>query len=156
MKLIYNDITVAVPAEENTAKRGWSMFLKQNKIWEEIERVAYVLGFMIILCGLIWGIKDILKNPIGTSWACQTVMETAHRDKGTYDVCFCGTSTTIANNCNQYLYENYGIAGISLGELKQPLYLTKYTLAELLQTQNPQIILGDSKFFYPVEGEKKR
>ena len=57
----------------------------------------------------------------------------------------------IANLSNQELYEKYGITAVSVGEPEQPLFLTKYTVKEVLRCQHPKAVLLDSRNFFYTE-----
>lgn len=113
--------------------------------------------FLAILVILIFMSRSILANPRGTAWAVQTGMKDIHKYKNSYDVCFFGTSMAIANICNQELYEKYGIAGVSVGEPEQPIYLTKFTLRELLKYQTPRVVFLDTRalFYLDEDAETK-
>lgn len=108
--------------------------------------------FVGILIFLINATKIILSEPIGTNTANQAGISELHKYPNSYDVCFLGTSTTITNICNQELFENYGIAGLTIGEPEQALYLTKYTLEEMFEYQSPQVVFVDTKsLFYSLD-----
>lgn len=106
--------------------------------------------FIFISILIFWGrmVSNILCDSAGTSWATQTGMENVHKYENYFDVMFLGTSTVISNISNQELYERYGIAGVSIGEPEQLVYLTKYTLEEALIHQKPKVVFFDSKAMF--------
>lgn len=72
-----------------------------------------------------------------------------HKYPYSYDVCFIGPSTAMMNNSNQELYQQYGIAGITIAAYSQPMYIAEYSLEELLNYQSPKAVLLDTaSLFY--------
>ena len=69
-----------------------------------------------------------------------------------YDAIFSGTSMVLANVNMEKLYLKYGIAGLTTGEPEQPVYLSYYTLEEVLKYQHPQVVFFDVRaLFYSDE-----
>ena len=115
---------------------------------KKTHNLVKIIIFIALLIGIVSSIDKILSNSIGTYWANGTGMAEAAAHKEAYDVCFLGTSTVIANVCNQELYEKYGIAGVSIGEPQQPIYLSRYTLEDFLEYQSPQVVFLDTKALF--------
>lgn len=102
--------------------------------------------FILILLALILGADKLLYDAGQRSWK---EMDDIHKYPDSYDVCFLGPSTAMTNISHQELYEEYGIAGISLAEPLQPLYMGKHALEELLLYQSPKVVFLDtSPIFY--------
>ena len=102
--------------------------------------------FTLVLGILIFTSAKVLENIETPSW---TEMENIHRFPNAYDVCTLGPSTAEVNISNQELYGTYGIAGISLGGVLQPMYISRYVLEEILNYQSPEVIFYDvSPMFY--------
>lgn len=111
------------------------------------ERKTIAFIACLLLLGLI--AEQILAGAERTSWV---EMEEIHRYPNSYDVCILGPSTAMINNSNQELYEQYGIASISLAGKAQALYVTRYALEEMLQYQRPQVVFLDTNpLFYSTE-----
>ena len=72
-----------------------------------------------------------------------------------YDIIFCGNSTAVTNISNQILYSDYGVAGITVGEPEQMMYLTYYTMEEALKNQNPKVIIYDIQNLYYTKEHQK-
>ena len=122
---------------------------------EEMKKIIKGVIFILIFVCIFNCVTSILKAPIGTAWANQTGMQEVHKYKDEYDALFCGTSMAIANISNQYLYEEYGIASVSIAEPEQPLYLTLYTLEDALRVQKPVAVVLDSKALFYTEKDTK-
>lgn len=122
-----------------------------------MKKVLTVILFVIIGLFLSYKIADVLSSPIGVEFAMQTGMKDVHKYKNQYDVLILGTSIVATNVSNQYLYEEYGIAGISIGEPMQQVYLSKYTLEDALQHQSPEVVMFDSRaLFYTQKDAEYR
>ena len=105
--------------------------------------------FILILLVLLLGAEKLLYDAGERSWK---EMEDIHTYPNSYDICFLGPSTAMTNISHQELYEEYGIAGISLAEPLQPLYMGKHALAEILLYQSPKVVFLDtSPIFYSEE-----
>lgn len=123
---------------------------------KKIHKLIKIIIFTVFLIIMVLKLEKILSNPIGTHWAEQTGMAGSVTHKEAYDVCFLGTSMVVANICNQELYEKYGIAGVSIGEAEQPIYLSRYTLEDFLEYQSPQVVFLDTRaLFYSDDWVKK-
>ncbi len=108
-----------------------------------------IVIFITILLFLVVNLSETLYSLEATESANQTGMEYVKKYKNSYDICFLGPSTAIYNVSNQQLYEKYGIAGISVAEPYERLYLTRYTLEEVFQYQKPKLVLLEtSGIFY--------
>lgn len=128
------------------------MKICEESMKKQIGIILKPIIFIGVLLLCVRCIENILISPMGTSMAAKTGMTESICHKKAYDVCFLGTSIAIANISNQELYENYGIAGISIGEPEQPIYLSKYTLEEFLLYQSPKVVFLDTKsLFYGKE-----
>ena len=114
----------------------------------KVRKAAKAIAFTSILLCLISVTSHILSRPHGEYWATETGMDLVRRFRGQYDVVFAGTSVVIANISCKVLYDEYGIKSVSVGEPEQPLFLTKYTIEELLRYQHPKAILVDAKSFF--------
>lgn len=107
------------------------------------------IAFIVLLIILVCVAEQVLAGAERTSW---TEMEEIRRYPNSYDVCILGPSTAMINNSNQELYEQYGIASISLAGKAQALYVTRYALEEMLQYQRPQVVFLDANpLFYSAE-----
>lgn len=112
--------------------------------------LAKAFLFVFLLGILILASAGILEDAGNESWE---AMANVHAYPNSYDVCFLGPSTAKCNVSNQELYEQYGIAGISLAEDVQPIYAARYTLEEVLNYQSPQAVFYDvSPMFYSEQG----
>lgn len=112
------------------------------------KTVLFVSTFFVLFCGLIV-IEEVLSDP---EKSFNEEMKEIHDYPDAYDICFLGPSTMQTNISNQELYEQYGIAGISLASGSQPIYVARYILEEILQYQSPQVIFCDtSPLFYSEE-----
>lgn len=110
--------------------------------------VLFSLGLCVILAGAIVA-EEACVDSGKTSW---TEMKEIHDHPDLYDVCFLGPSTAQTNISNQELYEQYGIAGISLADGLEPIYVSRYVLEEMLQYQTPQVVFYDTNpLFYSDE-----
>lgn len=111
--------------------------------------LAKAFLFVFILGILILAGAKTLEDAGEESWA---VMANIHAYPDSYDVCFLGPSTAMVNVSNQELYDQYGIAGISLVMDLQPIYVARYALEEMLNHQSPQVVFYDvSPMFYSEE-----
>lgn len=98
---------------------------------------------------LILGADKFLYDAGERAWQ---EMEDIHIYPNSYDICVLGPSTAMTNISHQELYEQYGIAGISLAEPLQPLYMGKHALEEILRYQSPSVVFLDtSPMFYSEE-----
>ena len=117
-----------------------------------VLNAAKVTVFALILLGLLSLVGRVLSRPHALSWGTEAGLDLVHQFRDQYDICFAGTSVVIANISNQELYEKYGIRAVSVGEPEQPLFLTKYTIKEVLSYQHPKAILLDTRnIFYTEE-----
>ena len=112
-----------------------------------------VLAFALILSALLMGAEAVLASAENRCWV---EMEDARAYPSSYDVCILGPSTAMENNANQELFERYGIAAISLADMLQPMYISRYALEEFLNYQSPKVVLLDtSPLFYTEEVVEK-
>lgn len=115
-----------------------------------------VILFIIGLCILFGGVfvaEEQLVDSRNFSWV---EMKEIHKYPNSYDICFFGPSTAQTNNSNQELYEKYGIAGISLADGLEPIYILRYVLEETLQFQTPIVVFFDTNpLFYSEEINRK-
>ena len=109
-----------------------------------VRAVLFVLVFLLLLS--VAG--RVFQRPHGEDWATETGMDLVRRFRGQYGVIFAGTSVVIANISCKALYDHYGIPSVSVGEPEQPLFLTKYTVEEVLRCQHPKVVLLDAKSFF--------
>ena len=109
-----------------------------------VRAVLFVFVFLLLLS--VSGC--VFQRPHGEDWATETGMDLVRRFRGQYDVIFAGTSVVIANISCKALYDHYGIKSVSVGEPEQPLFLTKYTVEEVLRYQHPKVVLMDAKSFF--------
>lgn len=113
------------------------------------NEVFKLLSFLIIGIIVLVVICNILKNPLATDSANGTGLVEVHSFSNQYDVIILGNSSAVYNIYNQELYEQYGIASISLGEPQQPAFLSYYTLSDALLNQCPTVVIYDtSNLFY--------
>lgn len=124
------------------------MTVRRSAIRNAGKAIIFVMILLVLLCAASY----ILSRPHGINWGAEAGMDLVHQFRDQYDVCFAGTSTVIANISNQELYEKYGITAVSVGEPEQPMFLTKYTVEEVLRCQNPKAIIVDTRnLFYTQE-----
>lgn len=117
--------------------------------------ILRVIAFLILLV-IIWGITDyILRKPKSNEWD-NSGLKYIYENKNYYDVIFAGTSISIANVSNEELYLQYGIAGVTIGEPMQPMYLTYYSLEEALKYQKPKVVLLDVQALFYLEDAIKK
>ena len=117
-----------------------------------VQNTVKVIVFVLILLALLSLAGKVLSRPHALEWGTEAGMDLVHWFKDQYDICFAGTSVVIANISNQELYEKYGITAVSVGEPEQPLFLTKYTIKEVLRCQHPKAVLLDTRnIFYAEE-----
>ena len=116
-----------------------------------VQNTVKVIVFVLILLVLLSLASRVLSRPHALSWGTEAGMELVHRFRDQYDICFAGTSVVIANISNQDLYEKYGIKAVSVGEPEQPLFLTKYTIKEVLRYQHPKAVLLATRYILYTE-----
>ena len=109
--------------------------------------------FLVLLSVLMLTAARVLSRPHSLYWAEETGMDLIHRFRNEYDICFSGTSIVIANISNQEMYEKYGIAGVSIGEPLQPLFLSKYVIKEVFRYQKPKVIAVDARSLFYTKDE---
>ena len=105
-----------------------------------------------MILGLFWeGFEFVLAKRNDGNWYGGGITR-SYEKKNYYDVVFAGTSMVLANINVEELYLKYGIAGVTTGEPEQPVYLSYYTLEEVLKYQNPQAVFFDVRaMFYSDE-----
>ena len=115
-----------------------------------------IIVFLLLLSVCVCKVSSVLDEPKGKEWAMETGMDEVRKHPNKYDICFVGASTMISNISNQYLYEEYGIAGVSIGEPRENLIFSKYTLEEVLRYQNPKIVFLDASSIIFYESDMKK
>lgn len=121
-----------------------------------LKRALKLCTFFVLIGVLLIVFNSILEKKNDGNWYGGGI-ERAYENPNYYDVIFAGTSMVLANINVEELYLKYGIAGLTTGEPEQPIYLSYYTLEEVLKYQNPKAILLDVKaLFYSDELLKQR
>ena len=106
---------------------------------------------LLLTLFLYFHLALILKKPMNGSWENASFLD-VYDKKQKVDVILSGTSMVLANINNQELYSKYGITAATLGEPEQPMYLTYYSLKDVLKYQNPKVVILDVQaLFYTKE-----
>lgn len=120
------------------------------------KRIVKVIFFFLLLMLIGSVVENVLKTPKNIEWNTEG-MKNIKKSSNHYDVIFSGTSMALTNISVEELYLKYGIAGMSIGEPEQMVFLSYYALENTLKYQSPKVVLFDTQaLFYSEESQKQR